>query len=97
MRWAVVLVGAALGGCAAHIDSPASDLAFGQEARSICVDYVDALNDRVAQCDINLHWQGFDCDSVLYASKSRATECMQALPHVACTDLRSCNSAFVFE
>jgi hypothetical protein len=97
MRWAVLVAGAALGGCAAHIDTPASDLAFGQEARAVCVDYVDALNDRVAQCDINLRFQGFDCDGVLYASKSRAAQCTEALPHIECHDLRSCNSAFVFE
>jgi hypothetical protein len=97
MRWAVVLVGALVGGCAAHIDTPADDLAFGQQARSVCVDYVDALNDRIAQCDNKPHFDGFDCDGVLYASKSRAEDCTHALPHVACDDLRSCNSAFVFE
>jgi predicted trehalose synthase len=97
MRWTAVLVGAALAGCAAHLDMPADDLAFGQEARSVCVDYVDALNDRIAQCENKLHFDGFDCGSVLYASKSRAEDCTHALPKVACGDLRSCNSAFVFE
>jgi hypothetical protein len=97
MRWTVVVVGGALCACTAHIDTPVDDLAFGQQARSICMDYVDALNERIAQCSIIPRFQGFDCDGVLYASKSRAAECTAALPMVACSELKSCNSAFVFE
>jgi len=94
--WAVVFVGWVLGGCAVNIDKPVEDLAFGKEARTVCIDYVDALDDRISECDNGVRFDGFDCDAVLYASKARAQECVHALPEVGCNDLHSCNSAFVF-